>query len=278
MDESFADYTPHSRSLQARAVYDRQHSCSGTNTTSRSRYKRGMLGAESAQFPAMFMPEFDEAHAFSAQEVQNSQSKHHHRAESGSSGTVAWEQGDPQLSGGSSTNPSALLSSEFTAEYLRSLDERAETILIQRVWRCYMLVQNARKGYRSGQRSMGLLRHDVRSALSSLCLNMVRLRAFSRQYQPSLLDFEKLHEDLSKLPASLTSQGQTSQIEKIVDINTEEQELLLRYQNGMLSAEEVHTLKRSFKERRRKQPVLLQHRLPFLVYTIHVSTILQLLI
>eukprot|EP01032_Pedospumella_encystans_P007621 gene7621-9125_t len=263
MDESFADYSPHSLTLQARALLERQQNAS--HTRSRNKYKRLILGDDVAQFPALFMPEFDEAHLFSADQVKTSSSKHDGKHKHMSVGSIA------------TTNPFTkpavsaaveLVDSPTNREYLRRLDERAETVLIQRAWRCYLLLQNAQWGYRSGKRSLSVLHHDVRSALGCLTLNMVRLRAFSRQYQPTIQEYDRLLPELTALPASVGHLG----VSKPLEDSTQRLEAeLMRSRGAPLSPRNVQALKILMKESKLRQPVLLQHRLPYFVFVLHLE-------
>jgi hypothetical protein len=268
MDESFADYTPHGRSLQIRAMIERmQGSSAREGSGSRNKYRRVALGVDTAQFSALFMPEFDEAHHFTAEEVQHASSEHlqHHRNATGSSLTDNWINAD------NADRPSCVAG--IDAEYLRGLDSRAETVLVQRAWRCYLLLQNAQRGYRSAEGSVGSLghvRHEARSALCSLSLNMVRLRAFSRQYQTSMLDFERLQTDLPVLPVSIDAAGNVAHSDSALSLIQSEAEVL---RNGTASVEQIRAVRRTAREHRSRQAVLLHQRLPYVVYTIHVRIV-----
>jgi hypothetical protein len=266
MDESFADYTPHGRSLQIRAMIERmQGSSSREGSGSRNKYRRVALGVDTAQFSALFMPEFDEAHHFTAEEVQHASSEHlqHHRNATGSSLTDNWVNAD------NADKPSCVAG--IDADFLRGLDSRAETVLVQRAWRCYLLLQNAQRGYRSAEGSVGSLghvRHEARSALCSLSLNMVRLRAFSRQYQSTMLDFERLQTELPVLPVSIDASGNVCHSDSALSVIQSEAEVL---HSGTASVEQIRAARRTAREHRSRQAVLLHQRLPYVVYTIHVS-------
>jgi hypothetical protein len=289
MGESFADYTPHGRSLQVRAIVDRMQGITGTGSGYQSGYSSGQnnapylkkhrrvaMGSDAAQFNALFMPEFDEAHQVTAEQVQHRaamQQPHHQRDATGSSGfeTVV----DSSIAGTTGTTTRATsgkagLSVPFTAEYLRSIDDRAETVLIQRAWRCYLLLQNAQKGYRSAERSMSHVRHEVRGALCNLALNMVRLRAFSRQYQHSLLDYDKLQSDLPGLPGT-TSAGGRADTRSFEAIRAALETELMMLRNTAASSDHIREVRAALRECRAKQAVMLSQRLPYVIYTIHVS-------
>ena len=270
MDESFADYSPHSHSLQARALLDRQQSnSSALHISRRSKYKRFILGDDVAQFGSLFMPEFDEAHLYTTDEVKSSSNKHSNISSNSPTNSISTARNS------NAPVPAADIdsTSAVNSEYLRSLDERAETILVQRAWRCYLLLQNAQWGYRDGKRSLGVLRNDVRSALSCLTLNMVRLRAFSRQYQPSMSEYDRLLPELAALPATISRLGQTSPIEE----GTRKLEMeIMRNRNTPHAEEHVHRLKAVMKESKIRNPVLLQHRLPYFVFAVHIEDNLML--
>lgn len=292
MDESFADYSPHSRSLQARTMLERQSGALNKVSRAKSKYKRMILGDAAAQFGTLFMPEFDEAHLFSPEEIKSSSMKHDpprsHSPQGQNKSTVVDQRHAPPSSRYSSTTVTSFWAADtdlrgpttsrsrpmpvaLNAEYLRDIDRRAETVLIQRTWRCYLLLLNAQWGYRSGRRSMEVLRGDVRSALCSLSLNMVRLRAFSRQYQGTMLEFDRLQQELPMLPSVLDAQGQPRPIEESGKRLERDLQVCRDANINNTAPEHVRASKKTLKDYKIRKPILLQHRLPFFIYAIHVS-------
>ena len=312
MDESFADYSPHNRPLLSRLLADREYTQIAPPPQQQQQYQPpalyghkhlltrggpGTLRAQGAgsgtggfaQFSALYMPEFEEAHlninALLRQQQQaeltsyrgdnrsasgsGSGSRDAHRR--GSNGTAATVATDDSSSSGSLMSSSAsALQLPMTGEQMRQLDERAETVLIQRCWRCYLQVQNAERACRAGKRSLGVLRNDVRNALSCMSLSMVRLRAFSRQYQHPALDFDSLTAALPNLPAAVGPQGLPCPLEQ--HSRSAEKELLrCRSAASNAAPESVRVLRAVVKETYGRKPVLVQYRLPFLLYVIHVS-------
>jgi len=74
----------------------------------------------------------------------------------------------------------------FTSEYLRKLDLRSETVLIQRIWRGWLLIENSQSCYQKRRRSMEDLSYDIRSILRCLSLQMHRLRFLFNSFFISL--------------------------------------------------------------------------------------------
>lgn len=66
--------------------------------------------------------------------------------------------------------------SELNINALSALDSRAETVLIQRLWQCWLSVNNSLDNYQSRKYNMNVLRHNIRNSLRKLSLFNYRLR------------------------------------------------------------------------------------------------------
>jgi hypothetical protein len=95
--------------------------------------------------------------------------------------------------------------------YFKEIDHRCEIILIQRIWNCFVRIKKYKNDYYSHQFNSNQLRHTVRNNLVTLSLFMTRLRAFSRQLQPSLLDI---------FNTTATTAGTTATTEGTTDTST----------------------------------------------------------
>jgi len=71
--------------------------------------------------------------------------------------------------------------------FFQDIDQKCEEVLIKRIWNCFMRIKKYENDYYSHEFSFNQLRHTVRNNLVTFSLFMTRLRAFSRQLQPSLL-------------------------------------------------------------------------------------------
>ena len=69
-----------------------------------------------------------------------------------------------------------LIPNEISGEYLKELDARSESVLIQRLWRCWMLIENSQRNYQARIHSMEVLRFNIRNVLRNASLLMHRLR------------------------------------------------------------------------------------------------------
>jgi hypothetical protein len=69
-----------------------------------------------------------------------------------------------------------LIPGDISGEYLKELDARSESVLIQRLWRCWMLIENSQRNYQAGMHSMEVLRFNIRNVLRNTSLLMHRLR------------------------------------------------------------------------------------------------------
>ena len=76
-----------------------------------------------------------------------------------------------------------LIPGDISGEYLKELDTRSESVLIQRLWRCWMLIENSQRNYQAGMHSMEVLRFNIRNVLRNASLLMHRLRLGKRFYR-----------------------------------------------------------------------------------------------
>lgn len=61
--------------------------------------------------------------------------------------------------------------------YIRDVELAAESIMIQRLWRCHLQVRNAIRNYTvANKHSLDMLKHKVRNTLQNISLHMTRLR------------------------------------------------------------------------------------------------------
>ena len=270
MDEAYADYSAQSRSLHGRSAGKRDHRGSRATTDGRARYT------------GLFLPEFDEAHALYQQGTKAMSSPvsspAQRRQPYGVFGFSPESSPIASSSSGSSPGKTELDAPEINREYLRNVDKRSETVMVQRLWRCYLLIKNAHAQYKTRKNSLNLLRHHVRNALCSISIYMYRLRAFSRQFQGSLMDYDTLLSEVQALPSVLGADGRIYPLDA-GPTESEHSLLVLRQMQGSTSSQALPAgnidaaleLRRRVKEREMRDAVLLQNRLPLLVYMIHVS-------
>lgn len=64
----------------------------------------------------------------------------------------------------------------YNLEEIKEIEKRSENILIQRIWRCFLVVENYQRHYQSQKYSLQMLRYGVRNALQNLSLFITRLR------------------------------------------------------------------------------------------------------
>jgi hypothetical protein len=104
-----------------------------------------------------------------------------------------------KVSAGASVPASNGLSTYFNAESLKEVEELGEKILISRIWHLFQknnnLVANSSLCSSLSTNVIGKL---MRSSLSRVSQNMLRLKSFTRQYKGSLLSFDNLHSVLQK--------------------------------------------------------------------------------
>lgn len=199
---------------------------------------------------------------------------------------------------------------DFDKDYLQQLDRRAETVLVQRIWSCYTSLENSLKHYRGRKYSMEVLRNNVRNSLCSLSLNMHRLRAFSRQYKGKITSFDELAQQLRRetIP-NLRGMNSTSEGDLDFALRSISHDRDREYRDSRDSVEDPSPKKKSSARQfsssigsimasstttsasgatgytddsdssdniSKKKAVQLQHRLPHLVYLIHVDNLLML--
>eukprot|EP01034_Spumella_vulgaris_P021757 gene21757-27813_t len=148
------------------------------------------------------------------------------------------------------------------------LEARSEGVMIQRVWRCYLMMRNAQRNYQSRKYSMDMLRHSTRSTLRNLSLFMYRLRAFSRQYKGKITIYDDL----------VSTVGVGCESDEQLDMATNLRTYIGaagRLSGGDLlpSSAEAFGPSRDSVARR---AVSLFHRLPHIAYAIHIDSLLML--
>jgi hypothetical protein len=148
------------------------------------------------------------------------------------------------------------------------LEARSESVMIQRVWRCYLLMRTAQRNYQSRKYSMDMLRHSIRSTLRNLSLFMYRLRAFSRQYKGKISVYDDLVSAVGVGCESNDHTDLTASLRNYIGATTSS------------SSSDVHGasltplgLNRDSVARR---AVSLFHRMPHIAYAIHIDSLLML--
>jgi hypothetical protein len=118
---------------------------------------------------------------------------------------------------------------------------KSEKVLIQRVWSLFAKMKNSCFLYRNQKINLAGLKRQVRLSLRCVALNMLRLRAFSRQFKSSLFDYDVL----------------TSMLQQHADFNQESK-------SSLLFNPPKHVIDKF-------RPIKLQERLPQAVYVHYVS-------
>eukprot|EP01038_Epipyxis_sp_PR26KG_P005740 gene5740-7926_t len=160
-----------------------------------------------------------------------------------------------------SSNPSVETNDNKVHQYgcildaqVRKVERKAESILIQRIWRCHSLTKVALRKYRSNKCTLQLLRNRVKNNLQRLSLFMMRLRAFSRQYTDTMTSFDLLEQIISKHQLS-------SSLGNVLSLTKSSTSSLPPNSKGMLNSE--------------CKPILFNERLRRTVYSIQVNNLLM---
>jgi len=150
--------------------------------------------------------------------------------------------------------------------YFKEIDHRCEIILIQRIWNCFMRIKKYKNDYCSHQFNSNQLRHTVRNNLVTLSLFMTRLRAFSRQLQPSLLGIFNTTATTARTTATTegTTNTSTTAVDEVVRNNQSKNAVTdkpFNYHSNSYNNATTSSV---------THPLANQNRLSSFVYAIHV--------
>lgn len=178
------------------------------------------------------------------------------------------------------------LTGDVTVEYVAEVEAQSESVLIQRVWRCLLVIKNAERNYQNRKHSLEVLRNTVRNALRNMSLFMLRLRAFSKQYKGRITSYDELvskltheqhHSHLggdSSAPATAAASSEPQLSEMRYIGKSDSSDVLTSTSSSAGSGSNNQHLFSS--DDLSSRAVSLSHRLPHLVYTLHINNLLLL--